>query len=357
MPHLTSRRRQRRRGVVLLVVLFFSLLLTVSVATFLRRATVDSMVVRNRDAAARADALARGGVRLAHGLLVQDRVLEQADSVSPIDAFHDLWAAVSNREFELGGGTLRVNIEDAGARLNLNALFALDNQDRWAKREQTEAYLILLFEKWIDELPVAPGERALYEPRDLAANLIDWVDSDEVRLHGGFEDDFYQLQEPPYRAENGPLLSVDELRLVEGFDGVLVDHLRHYVSVYPWTPGGCGNAGIGCGVNLNTAPPHVLALLFYDDGVADRLATEDLVRDILRAREEDGGICGADNSTEGCTPISELVVNPIFPPPSVTAQIFVVVADAQVGEVHRRVETVVDRSTAGEMRLLSWHSR
>lgn len=342
---------------MLLVVLFFSVLLTVSVATFLRRATIDSMVVRNRDAAARAGALARGGIRLALGLLAQDRVSEQAGSVSPIDAFDDLWAVASNQEFELGGGTLRLNIEDAGARLNLNALFALNDRDQWAKREQTEAYLILLFEKWIDELPLAPGERSLYDPRELAANLIDWVDGDEVRLHGGFEDDFYQRQDPPYRAGNGPLLSVDELRQVEGFDGLLVDHMRHYVSVYPWAPGGCGNAGIGCGVNLNTAPPHVLALLFYDDGVADRLATEDLVRGILRTREEGDGICGASNSAEGCTPIREFVVNPIFPPPTVTAQIFVVGADAQVGDVRRRLEAVIDRSKAGEMRLLSWQSR
>jgi type II secretory pathway component PulK len=55
--------------VVLLVVLFFALLLSASVVTFLRRSTVDSMIARNRDSAAQADALARGGVRLAEALL------------------------------------------------------------------------------------------------------------------------------------------------------------------------------------------------------------------------------------------------------------------------------------------------
>ena len=104
-------------------------------------------------------------------------------------------------------------------------------------------YLRFLLKKWIDELPIAPGERALYDPQELAGNLLDWMDGNEVRAQGGFEDDFYQAQDPPYQAANGPLLSVEELRLVEGFDGTLVDHLRNYVTVFPWSPGGCGRPG------------------------------------------------------------------------------------------------------------------
>jgi len=356
MP-LITREHRRRHGVVLLVVLFFALLLTVSVATFLRRATIDSMVTRNREDAARAEALVRGGVRLAEGMLLQDRVLEQKETVPRMDRFDDLWAVASGREIELGDGTLRVTIEDAGAYLNLNALIKLDDQGNWSARQQSEAYLGFLFEKWIEELPLPPGERALYEPQALAGNLIDWMDSDELRSEGGFEDDFYQSQEPPYRAADGPLLSVDELRLIEGFDGVLVDHLRHYVNVYPWTAGGCGIPGIGCGINLNTAPPHVLALLFYDDGVSDRLATEDLVRHILRARDTGGGICGPDKSATACTPISELVANPIFPPPAVISHLFFIRVEAQVGDVNRGVEAVIDRSAVEGTRVLTWRMR
>ena len=49
-----SATRRRQEGVVLLLVLFFALLLTSSVATFLSRTTVDSMIARNREHAARA---------------------------------------------------------------------------------------------------------------------------------------------------------------------------------------------------------------------------------------------------------------------------------------------------------------
>ncbi|MEE2677482.1 MAG: type II secretion system minor pseudopilin GspK [Myxococcota bacterium] len=348
---------RNRRGVVLLVVLFFALLLTVSVATFLRRATIDSLVTRNRDDAARAEALVRGGIRLAEALLLQDRLLEQQGGTARIDRFDDLWALASGLPIEIGGGTLRVDIEDAGAYLNLNALIELNDQDTWAARSQSLVYLRFLLEKWIEELPIAPGERALYDPQELAGNLLDWMDGNEVRAQGGFEDDFYQAQDPPYQAANGPLLSVEELRLVEGFDGTLVDHLRNYVTVFPWSPGGCGRPGVGCGVNLNTAPPHVLALLFYDDGVSDRLATEDVVRGILRTRETGGGICGANNRDEACTPISEIVTNPIFPPPTVLSQLFFVRAEARVNDVRRSVDAVIDRSPNEGPRVLSWRMR
>ena len=352
-----TRHDRNRRGVVLLVVLFFALLLTVSVATFLRRATIDSLVTRNRDDAARAEALVRGGVRLAEGLLLQDRLLEQQGGAARIDRFDDLWAVASGQQIDIGGGTLRIDIEDAGAYLNLNALSQLNDQGKWAARSKSRVYLQFLFEKWIDELPIPPGERALYDPQELAANLLDWMDSDEVRTQGGFEDDFYQRQDPPYQTANGPILSVEELRLVEGFNGTLVDHLRNYVTVFPWSAGGCGHPGVGCGVNLNTAPPHVLALLFYDDGVADRLATEDVVRGILRARDAGGGICGANNSEGACTPISELVTNPIFPPPTVLSQLFFVRAEARVNDVRRSVEAVIDRSPSDGSRVLSWRMR
>lgn len=344
-----------RRGVILLVVLFFSLLLTATIVSFLRSSTVDAMVSHNRDDAARAAALARGGVRLAEGLLLQDRLTE-ASAGSPIDTSHDLWALAGEHPIEVGGGTLRLRIEDSGARLNLNALFETNGEGQRVPRDQAEPFLRAFFEKVIDEIPLPPGERELYDVRELTANLIDWVDGDDVKRQGGSEDEYYQSQDPPYLAANAPLQSLDELRLIEGFDGPLVDAMAPYVTVYPFAPGGCAVAGKGCGVNLNTAPPHVLALLFFDDGVDLRLASEEVVRDILRARG-DAGICGADQSLEGCTPIGEIVTNAIFPEPTTSSEIFAVTAEARVGDVRRSVEAVVDRSRPAEPRLLTWRVR
>ena len=348
---------RRNEGVVLLVVLFFALLLSSSIATFVKRSLVDAMIARNREAAARAEALARGGVRLAEALLLEDRLLEQAEVTPKLDTHLDLWARMRAVDIPAGGGArLRIHIEDSGARFNLNALFKINDAGELVPRSSTEFFLESLLEKVIDEMPVAPEEK-FYDERQLVANLIDYVDSDGVRQRGGEEDEYYQRQEPPYRAANRPLMSRDELRLVEGFDANLVEALTPYVSVYPFAPGGCGRTRVGCGVNLNTAPPHVLALLFYDDGVSLRLASEDVVRKILQIRESDGVVCPSGQSGEGCTPIGEIVTNAIFPPPTFRSEVFVVTAEARVGEIRRSVEAVVDRSQADEPRLLAWRVR
>jgi type II secretory pathway component PulK len=339
-----------------MVVLFFSLMLTASIASFQRQTVIDAMIVRNREDAAQAEALARGGVRIGQVLLIQDRLDEAADSVL-VDSHQDVWARFGDDPIEVGGGTLRIEIEDSGTRLNINALFGPDDDDQLAAKALAEGYLIELLRKVIDELPVDPGVRALYEPRDLALNLIDWIDADEDRGQGGPENAYYNTQDPPYRAANMPLQSLDELRWIEGFDDVLVRGLRPFLTVYPFAPGGCRFDTRGCGINVNTAPPHVLALLYYNDGVDDRLASEDDVRQLLEARQDEGSICAPRSSRKGCTPINEIVPNQIFPPPTYSSQIFVVRAEAQVGEIQRSVEAVVDRSKIARPRLLSWRVR
>ena len=352
----TGRRARRgNAGVVLLVVLFFALLLSASVVSFAKRSTIDAMITRNREAASRADALARGGIQLARALLLEDRLQEAAGASLPIDTLEDPWARGLDRETP-DGSALRVRIEDVGARLNLNALFAVGEAGELAAREEAEPFLIALLEKVVEEVPGRAADKD-YEPRDLADNLIDFVDSDESRVQGGGEDAWYQEQKPPGRPPNRALLSVDELRLVEGFDAALVEALRPYVTVYPFAPGGCDSEEVGCGINVNTAAPHVLALLYYNDGVELALAPEDLIRRILEIRQKGEAVCPPGQSEEGCTPIGELVPNAIFPPPSFSSQIFVVTAEARVGGLRRTIEAVVDRSPGTELRLLSWRPR
>ncbi len=341
-------RRQREAGVVLVVILVFALLLSSTVATFLRKATIDAMIARNRDAAAQAEALARGGVQLAWALLLADQLADaeaEAAGTPAMATGQDVWARMSGIDLPApGGGSLRLFIEDVGTKLNLNAVFQFDESGN--PHANAIPLLEALLEKVIDELPVPPGEK-LYDIPEMAASLVDWVDADPLRQRGGAEDDYYQSQNPPYRAANQPFLSLDELRLVEGFDKKLVEGLRPYLTVYPFSG--------ATGINPNTAPPHVLSLLFFDDGVDLALARDDTVRQILEARQEDEAIlCPEDQSGEGCTPIGEIVRNEIYPPPGFRADVFHVTAKARVGEVRRRVEAVLDRSAAPEQLLLSW---
>jgi len=342
--------RRHSRGVVLFVVLFFTLLLTASIATFLKRATVDAMLSRNRDAMARTEALARGGVELAKAVLAHDQMLDAANNTGGLDSQLDVWARAADYPIDAGDGAwLRLRIEDAGSHLNLNALFQVSAESGGTEAAtQTELFLIAFFERMIEELPV--DVQALYDPRALAENLIDWVDPDDTRGGGGYEDEYYQRQSPPYRAANRPLLSIEELGLIEGFDAELLAVIRPYVGVHPLVG--------GAGVNPNTAPPHILSLIFYNDGVDFRFVKEEDVERIIDAREDGLVFCKGQQLPE-CTKIDEILPNSttIFPPLAYTADIFTIHSEARFANVGRTIEAVVDRSEPTQAVLLSWTVR
>jgi len=327
---------------VLIAVIFFIALLVSGITTFLRRATLDGMIAKNRDLVARSEALARGGVRLATAVLLQDRVDEVAIGFRS-DSRNDLWARIGEAEIAVAdGGLMQVQIEDAGSRLNLNGLLDADG----AAGLDAESFLTAFLDKVIEEMAVADEEKN-YDTTELARSLVDFVDADDVEPRGDREDDYYQLQDPPYRAPNRPLLSVDELRLVEGFDVTLVNALRPYVTVFPLAGGG---------INPNTAPSHVLATLYHGTSGDYRLADEETVRRILRLRE--GAIlCDESAQNPACTPILEAGLEGIYPSPSYTADVFVVRAEARYGQVRRTVEAVIDRGNPAEPLVLSWRVR
>lgn len=344
----TSARTHASRGsdgFILVVVLVFAMLLVATLATFLRRATVDSFVVRHRDAAAEAEAAARGGVQLAIALLLEDRIEEQKEGFRS-ESTLDPWARMSGIDIPLDdeGATLRLSIADAGARLNLNALI-----DAKGVRQYSEIFLTELLKHVTEDADTGNSRSRVEDVDTLAQNLLDWLDPDDVRIRGGSEDDVYAKRDTPTKAANRPLLSLDELRQVEGFDADLVDALRPYVTVFPY--------GRADGINLNTAPPHVLSLLYHGVGGDFRLADEDTVKGVLKVREDGGVLCPDESSSPICTPVKDVVPGEIFPPPTWTSDVFLVRAEARIGEVRRTIETVVDRSKPSETALLLWRVR
>ena len=87
-----------------------------------------------------------------------------------------------------------------------------------------------------------------------------------------------------------------------------------------------------------------------------RISRKDEVKQILEIRKKNQLICGDSLSVEGCTPISNIVPNPIFPSPTYTASVFTIVASAQVGDVKRSIEAVVNRRVDPPL-MLSWQVR
>lgn len=146
--------------------------------------------------------------------------------------------------------TMVVRIYDHAGKINLNRM----------ERERMQ----LIIEKRLGE-----G----YDPRQVQALLAaweDWMDLNALLTPGGAEDDYYQSLETPYTARNVPELdTVEELRLIRGFDELFADvNLEAAFTIY----------GTGPAVNPNLASREALLLLPGLD--------EELVEEIIAHREQ-----------------------------------------------------------------------
>ena len=102
---------------------------------------------------------------------------------------------------------------------------------------------------------------------------MDWLDANgAVPPGGGAEDGFYMALTPPRLPANRPLVTPDELALVAGYTPAVLGRLRPFVTALP--------ASAGSGVNVNTAPPEILAATVAGLTLADanRLAAERTAR-------------------------------------------------------------------------------
>jgi len=224
---MQARRLQRQRGVALLTVLLITALVSILAVSMIERHRLAIARTQQLVGYQQALAYALGAERRARSLLRADR--EEDSNDPPIDSRQDRWAEIEE-PFEIPAGEIEIHIRDLSGLLNLNNTGDLASRDR------------------LRRLLTALGMETA-----LADAIGDWVDGDEkISGTGGAEDGTYLLEEPPYRAGNGPLASVSELRLLPEMDEETYKRLLPFVSALP--PGARR-------INVNTAPGPVLAAL------------------------------------------------------------------------------------------------
>lgn len=132
---------------------------------------------------------------------VKQGLLEDAKQ-NQNDHLGELWAQpLIKVSFE--GGEISGQLFDLQARINLNNVLESDE----SKRRQWQQ----LIERWRETA-------GLVNP--VADALTDWVDVDEEPLMQGAESDVYLLKQPPYRTANQPLVVLDELKKIQGFEAL-----------------------------------------------------------------------------------------------------------------------------------------
>ena len=257
--------------------------------------------VADRDAT---DWLRRGALHWASLALLEDAAQNSTDDLG------ESWA-MGLPTLPVEGGTIKVSIEDAQGRFNLNSVV------NPASRQVLDRLLQVLR---LDPM--------------LSNAVLDWIDSDDlVRPGGGAEDMDYLNLNPPYRAANRPMASVDELRLIRGFDAKTVAALLPYVTVLPVATSD---------INVNTASPVVLAALVpgLDLPTAQRIAEE-------RASTPYKTPDDFKSKLRGLTPPTAGMV--------VKTDFFLVTLDTSIGRHERHTEALLQRSAATKTTTLIWH--
>jgi general secretion pathway protein K len=133
-------------------------------------------------------------------------------------------------------GEVAGEIQDLSGRFDLNALIDKGT----ANPDQVAAYLVLL-----EEIGIAPNTA-----QDLTEALLAWIGAVPATARQG-ESAWYAMQVPPRQPPFAPLVDVDELALVRGYDANLIAQLRPFVTALPFT----------APLNVNTASAEVLAAM------------------------------------------------------------------------------------------------
>ena len=208
--------KKSQQGSALIVALWTILLLSVLVASF----TLDAMLVGKVGVYVRqrrqVNYLTQSGVAIAEMLLIkQQKVSGSSFTTDEEDRWKDAALRIKRGQTSIvdepiGGGVVRVEIIPEQARWNINQLCSSARSG------------IPYDQVWeqIFKMSGVPDDRI----EELIDCWNDWTDADStVTGRYGAEDEYYKSLDPPYTARNGPIDTIDELRLVKGFVPAILD--------------------------------------------------------------------------------------------------------------------------------------
>jgi general secretion pathway protein K len=164
------------------------------------------------------------------------------------------------------GITVEARYLDESGKINLDFLYQKLKENKETDVKQMKEQLGRLF-----------TTLGVEEAASLVDPLVDWLDADSETGFMGAEDDYYQGLPNPYPCANGPLLTIDQIFLIKGFEELKLEagggekKITDFLTLYGNKDGK---------IDINAAPPEVLR----------SLGEEVDVDAILRLREEKGQI-------------------------------------------------------------------
>jgi len=182
---------------------------------------------------------------------------------------------------------------------------------------------------------------------DLIGNLRDWIDTDTTIASGlgGYEDNLYNRLEPPYLTKNAAFDSMEEVRLVEGWQDEVYERFRDQITIY-----GQGK------VNINTASDEVIRGLIRTfvpslahggvalDAVMTDLEEYKLLSTFQRPRDF---VSWLGQQVSEVSPGLEDAI-------TTSSQVFRITSYGQVGDTTTTVTCVLDFNTSAQGQMVYW---
>ena len=253
--------RRSRDGSVLVAVLAIILLLSFLITRFMQEAIEDLeyRALFNEPSDARSFAYSMLEVALAN---VQEvALIDDGKLHAPEQGWKD---PISYAGINIPNGwEVQITITDEGGKLPLNTM--------------SEEMLNRLLE---DQLDIDFGTT-----RELSGSLLDWIDADSTRRLNGAESEDYLDRRPGYKAANGPLQSIEELRYIQGWDETFFDEEGHPNELFDQLSQVVSVVNTGA-INLNAAPQEVLEVLTLEDGFQDDVLFDGLDEPYLKSTPE-----------------------------------------------------------------------
>ncbi len=256
--------KRESRGAALVIVLFIVALAAILAVEMSANLMVQVQKSTNLQGHQQAKWYAYGGEELAIKALKLSK-----DDDPDKTSLDQVWAKQGDTQYPVDNGTLSGKITDLQACLNLNALGEAPDPNSTSKTNPAHKALFALLEN-IEDLPAEESEEAM------ADSVFDWLDENSITYRSGAEEDEYLSRDYPYMSANSLFASPSELRLVKGFNPLVMEKVLPFVCVIPGSP--------LLSINVNTLLPEQALIL---SAMIDELSLSG-AEAVIAARPETG---------------------------------------------------------------------
>jgi type II secretory pathway component PulK len=287
-PQSDDNKSPKDRGIAMIVVMFMITLMSLFSADMIVNSAVDAQLASGNRDNVKAEYVAKSGANLATFLLMADLAVDlgqaemQGGNAAVTDGPNDFWGMLNG--FPIGADSLEMagqmqeafdlsKISDSevldGLKL-FDGHFTLFITDESSKLNIN--YLSgnagTIYTTMLKALMSCPAEKEYLDKKkinvpELVAYIRDWADLDErpsEESAKSSEDDVYADRVPKMKAKNAPYDTLDELRLIPGWDVDMHTIFSPFLTVYPIPVATTGAARVP--MNFNTVSREFLGCLF-----------------------------------------------------------------------------------------------